>query len=275
MRLAILGPLVVEDGATAREVAGGRLQALLTRLALDPGRAVSPGALAAAVWDGDPPRDEQHALQSLVSRLRRALGDPLLVTQEPGGYRLAVAPEDVDAVRFERLAREGAAALRGGEAATAARRLDEALALWRGAPAADAPRLTELHAAARVDRLAAAAALGDAAAHLAEIAELARGAPARRAARGAAPARARRRRPPGGGARRLRGAAPRARRGARRDALGRAPGGAPRRAPRGRAGRPPRRRRPRAATSPRRARASSAATPSSSAPGSCSPATGS
>ena len=127
MRIAILGPLVVEDGVAAREVAGGRLQALLTRLALDPGRAVSPGALAEAVWDGDPPRDEQHALQSLVSRLRRALGDPALVTQEPGGYRLAVAPEDVDAVRFERLAREGAAALRAGDAAPAARRLDEAL----------------------------------------------------------------------------------------------------------------------------------------------------
>ena len=48
-----------------------------------------------------------HALQSLVSRLRRALGDAALVAQTPGGYRLALEPADVDAHRFERLAARG------------------------------------------------------------------------------------------------------------------------------------------------------------------------
>jgi predicted ATPase/DNA-binding SARP family transcriptional activator len=173
MRIAILGPVLAEHDGTPRDVAGGRLQALLARLALDAGRAVSPGALAEAVWDGDPPRDEQHALQSLVSRLRRALGDPALVTQERAGYRLAVAPEDVDAVRFERLARDGSAALRAGDAAGAARVLGEAVALWRGVPAVDALRLRDVHLTVRIDRLAAAVELHEAAEHVAELAELA------------------------------------------------------------------------------------------------------
>ena len=119
------------------------------------------------------PRDVQHALQSLVSRLRRALGDPALVVQEPAGYRLALTPDSVDALRFERLAREGAAALRAGDPAGAGRLLAEALDLWRGEPVADALRLHDVRLAARIDLLTAAAEQGAAAEHVAELTELA------------------------------------------------------------------------------------------------------
>jgi hypothetical protein len=149
VHVSILGPLLVEHDGAPREIAGGRLQALLARLAIDAGRPVSHGALVDAVWDGVPPRDEQHALQSLVSRLRRALGDPALIVQEAAGYRLALTPDSVDALRFERLAREGAAALRAGDPAGAGRLLTEALDLWRGEPAADALRLHDVRLAAR------------------------------------------------------------------------------------------------------------------------------
>jgi predicted ATPase/DNA-binding SARP family transcriptional activator len=173
MRVAILGPVLVHGDDGPREVAGGRLQALLARLALDAGRPVSRGALAEALWNGDPPRDEGHALQSLVSRLRRALGDPGLVVQEAAGYRLAVAPEDVDVVRFERLVRDGAAALRAGDAAGAELLLGDALGLWRGPAGADAERLDELRLAACVDRLTAIAERGGLAEHVGELTELA------------------------------------------------------------------------------------------------------
>ena len=173
MHVSILGPLLVEHDGTSREIAGGRLQALLGRLAIDAGRPVSHGALADAVWEGDPPRDVQHALQSLVSRLRRALGDPALIVQEAAGYRLALTPDAVDALRFERLAREGAAALRAGDPARAGRLLAEALDLWRGEPAADVLRLHDVRLAARIDLLTAAAEQGAAAEHLAELTELA------------------------------------------------------------------------------------------------------
>ena len=116
VRVDILGPLRLERDGEPVELSGGRLRALLTRLALDAGRPVTTSALVDAVWDNDLPSDEQHALQSLVSRLRRSVGDVLEAT--PGGYRLAVAPDAVDAARFERLVAEG--------------RPREALALWRG-----------------------------------------------------------------------------------------------------------------------------------------------
>jgi len=166
VRVGLLGPLEVADGDRPLEVGGARLQALLMRLALDPGRTVSLGGLVDAVWEQDVPADEVHALQSLVSRLRRALGDAALVAQTPGGYRLALEPADVDAHRFERLAREGASALRAGEPGRAGQLLGEALALWRG-PAlagvagtrafatAAAARLEDVRLAATVDRIEA------------------------------------------------------------------------------------------------------------------------
>ncbi|HVE30824.1 MAG TPA: winged helix-turn-helix domain-containing protein, partial [Mycobacteriales bacterium] len=74
MRVAILGALLVTDDAGRPvEVGGARLRALLTRLSLEPGRAVGVHALVADLWGDAPPADEVNALQSLVSRLRRAL----------------------------------------------------------------------------------------------------------------------------------------------------------------------------------------------------------
>lgn len=120
VRVALLGPFEVQDDAgDFLPVAGSRLRDLIARLALAGGRPVSTAALADAVWGDDPPADLANALQTLVSRARRALGGPAAVEQSAAGYRLAVTPDDVDAVRFERL--------------VAAGDIEEALGLWRGA----------------------------------------------------------------------------------------------------------------------------------------------
>ena len=76
----------------------------------------------------------------------------------------------VDAVRFERLAGAGQAALSGGEAVVAADRFRQALGLWRGRALADvcvveplareAARLEELRLAAVEGRIEADIALG-------------------------------------------------------------------------------------------------------------------
>ena len=57
-----------------------------------------------AVWPDDPPADATNALQTLVSRLRRALGDPGSGAASVGGYRLAIQVDDLDAHRFRTLA---------------------------------------------------------------------------------------------------------------------------------------------------------------------------
>jgi predicted ATPase/DNA-binding SARP family transcriptional activator len=130
VRVAILGPLEVhDDDGAAIALAGARLRGLIARLALAGGQPVSTGALAEAVWDCAPPADVANALQTLVSRARRALGGAGAVEQSAAGYRLAVGPDDVDALRFERLVAEGAVA--------------QALALWRGPALADAGGFAE------------------------------------------------------------------------------------------------------------------------------------
>ena len=60
-------------------------------LALAGGRPVSTGELADAVWGDDPPADLTNALQTLVSRARRALGGANAVEQSAAGYRLVGA----------------------------------------------------------------------------------------------------------------------------------------------------------------------------------------
>ncbi|WP_053735274.1 BTAD domain-containing putative transcriptional regulator [Nocardia sp. NRRL S-836] len=136
MRVALLGPLRVEDDdGTPVDIGGARVRMLLARLALDPGRPVAPGTLIDDLWGEQPPADATNALQSLVSRLRKVCPD---VALEPGGYRLALAPDDVDVFRFERLRADG--------------RLDEALRLWRGEPLADVREAPFAHiAAAKLD----------------------------------------------------------------------------------------------------------------------------
>ncbi|MFG3581776.1 AfsR/SARP family transcriptional regulator [Micromonospora chersina] len=158
MRISLLGPLELRaDTGTPVEVGGARLRRLLILLALEPGRTVTVGRLTDALWADEPPAGAANALQALVSRLRRA---GLPVEAQPGGYRLAVAPDDVDVHRFEAAVRAARARL-ADDPAEGCRRLGEALDLWRGPALADvadadfarAPvaRLTELRLAATED----------------------------------------------------------------------------------------------------------------------------
>src|SRR6266540_2903897 len=168
LRIGILGPLEVRVGfGEPVQVVGPRLRALLIRLAMEPDRVVLAGQLIDAVWDADPPAAATGALQSLVSRLRRLL--PEVVESQAAGYRLAVDPDSVDSVRFERLALSGRGELRR-DPWRARELLGEALALWRGPALADVAtarfagaavaRLEELRLGAIEDRIEAELATG-------------------------------------------------------------------------------------------------------------------
>ncbi|MFD4650616.1 BTAD domain-containing putative transcriptional regulator [Streptomyces sp. NPDC058441] len=138
MRYRILGVTeAYDDQGIPLPVGGQRLRALLTSLALHAGRTAPADALIDDVWADEPPADATAALQALVGRLRRALGKNAVTSEAGGGYRLAARPEDVDLYVFERLVREGTAALTAHDPATASRVLGDALALWRGPALAD------------------------------------------------------------------------------------------------------------------------------------------
>ncbi|MEV7614563.1 BTAD domain-containing putative transcriptional regulator [Streptomyces sp. NPDC089799] len=168
MRYAILGSAqAVRDDGSPVALGGARLRALLTALALRPGRVVPSEVLVAEVWDGNPPADAVAALQALVGRLRRAVGRAA-VASDARGYRLAADHGDVDLFRFEELTRTAAGALTAGDAGLAAALYRDALALWRGSaladlpdPGAEAARWEAVRLDARRGRLAAELALGE------------------------------------------------------------------------------------------------------------------
>ncbi|WP_405653757.1 AfsR/SARP family transcriptional regulator [Streptomyces sp. RK9] len=184
MRYRVLGVTraLRPDGTTV-PVGGARLRALLTALALRPGRGIPAAVLVDQVWGATPPADAPAALQALVGRLRRTLG-PDAVASADGGYQLCVTADDVDAHRFERLVGEGTRALADGDPAKAAALLDDALALWHGDAFADLPDHTAeatRWSARRLDalraRFTAALALGQAESALPELTALCDGHP--------------------------------------------------------------------------------------------------
>jgi WD40 repeat protein/DNA-binding SARP family transcriptional activator len=159
---------VVRDGGSI--VLGAVQQrALLAVLVLHRGEAVSIDRLIDQLWGERAPATAAKTVQVYVSQLRKALGAGVIVTQGRG-YRLAVEPEEVDAVQFEALRGEGRRALADGDAVRARERLCSALGLWRGEPLADFSyepfaqgaigRLQEARLAALEDRIEADLALG-------------------------------------------------------------------------------------------------------------------
>src|SRR3954469_95644 len=131
MEFRLLGPLEVLDGDTPVALGGRRQRALLARLLLSPNRTVAVERLVDDVWGADVPDSAAKMVQIHISKLRKRLPAELLVTRPPG-YLVQVDPEAIDVARFDRLRRTGRAALEAGDAAVAATRLREALALWRG-----------------------------------------------------------------------------------------------------------------------------------------------
>src|SRR5688572_18707683 len=132
MEFRILGPLEVCAADGLVRLPGVKERALLADLLVHAGRVVSADQLIEDVWRDDPPANPANTLQGRVSALRRALGPQGagLVVTSPPGYRLTVAPDAVDATRFERLVAEADAA---GDRRQARGLLESALALWRGA----------------------------------------------------------------------------------------------------------------------------------------------
>ncbi len=164
-------------------------RSLLAVLALQVGEVVSTDRLIEDLWGGSAPRSALGSLQNTVSALRGVLGAEIVVTQPPG-YRLALAREAVDVLRFEDLVRSA----RRAEPAERASLLREALALWRGEPLADLAfepfadaeiaRLEELRVSAVEDRVDADLALGQHAEIVAELEALVASHPLRERLRG-------------------------------------------------------------------------------------------
>ena len=112
---------VTNEGGAPVDVGPAKCQTVLAALALSAGSAVPVSRLMAMVWGEGPPRTADKTLQSYVTRLRKGLG-PDSIVRTGAAYRLDLAPEAVDVVRFQRL--------------IAADDIEGALAEWTGTPLA-------------------------------------------------------------------------------------------------------------------------------------------
>jgi DNA-binding SARP family transcriptional activator/class 3 adenylate cyclase len=177
LEFAILGPLQVTRNGTPIALGGPRQRALLALLLIHANEVVPAERLIDALWGSDPPAAAAHGLHVYVSGLRKALepqrnpptSAEVLVTRTPG-YMVRVGAEELDRFRFDRLVADGRRAVGEGDPEAGAKRLGDALALWRG-PAlvdfsyepfaqAEAARLEELRMSALEDRIEAELTLG-------------------------------------------------------------------------------------------------------------------
>src|SRR6266545_4743776 len=134
MELQILGALQ----AHVRQrlpLAGQRQQRLLAGLLLVPNRVAPLSYLVDAVWDDDPPATAKRQLQNSISALRPLLDDgpaaPAILSDGPG-YRLRVAPHQLDALQFADRIAEAQALVARHNPVEAADLMRSALDLWQG-----------------------------------------------------------------------------------------------------------------------------------------------
>jgi DNA-binding SARP family transcriptional activator len=144
MEFGVLGPLEVTSGGRSLAIGGARTRGVLALLLTNANAVVSADRLAGELWPDLAPERAAANLQVRLSELRRALrsaGEADRLSTCRPGYRLRVTAEELDVLRFERLAAAGRAALAAGEATAAVRLLDQSLALWRGPALADLDEL--------------------------------------------------------------------------------------------------------------------------------------
>ena len=131
----VLGPLAVWTDDEGARIGGPKQRVLLAALLLNHDRPVSTDQLVEALWPDRPPRSAVANLHTYVSGLRSALPpveDGQRIRRHSDGYSIVTAPGELDLRVFEELLAE--ADTRTGDAE---RLIEEAVALWRGAPVAD------------------------------------------------------------------------------------------------------------------------------------------
>ncbi|WP_054567617.1 BTAD domain-containing putative transcriptional regulator [Frankia sp. R43] len=181
--ITVLGDLTASRGGVELDLGGRRQRAVLGLLVVARGDAIAADRLIHLLWADHPPSGPSGALQSYVSHLRRALepertarSRASIIIRSGSGYALRVAPDAVDAWRFEELVRRAAAEV-DPDARVAV--LTAALGLWRG-PAfgeyqdepwaqPEAARLAELREVAREQLIEARLGRGETAVVVPEI----------------------------------------------------------------------------------------------------------
>jgi predicted ATPase len=114
------------------EITGSRLQALLALLAASPRAGCTTSRLVDALWPDEQPEHPGKALQVLVSRARARLGHEVIVST-PGGYRLSLREDQIDAAAVLMSVSESEKRSQAGDHLAALGLAEAGLALCQGA----------------------------------------------------------------------------------------------------------------------------------------------
>lgn len=141
MQFRLMGPVEIHSAGEVIEIGPPQQRLMAAALAVDAGRLVTAETLIDRVWDDAPP-GARRTLHVLVSKMRRVLKsasqsgpDDVTVARRSGGYVLQVEPDEVDLLRFRRLADDA----RHADDATQLGLLRTAVALWQGEPLSGLP----------------------------------------------------------------------------------------------------------------------------------------
>jgi DNA-binding SARP family transcriptional activator len=160
LRCEVLGPLRVTLGDGELDLGFPQQRALLALLLVCAGRPVPASGIVAALWPEGVPASARNVVRRYVGSLRRLL-EPGLPPRAPGrrlargadGYRLEVAEDEVDLLRFRGLAGQAKREAATGRPNPALRHFVAALDEWRGPVAAGIPAPARGHAVfAEVER---------------------------------------------------------------------------------------------------------------------------
>ncbi|MFJ5777644.1 BTAD domain-containing putative transcriptional regulator [Streptomyces sp. NPDC093094] len=139
LRFAVLGPVRAWHDEEPVATGSPQQRALLAALLLREGRTATAAELIDALWAGEPPSQALAAVRTYASRLRKALGAGVLVS-ESGGYAVRGLDDGaLDAAVAQDLAGEAEKARQAGDLGEARSLLGRALALWDGEPLAGVP----------------------------------------------------------------------------------------------------------------------------------------
>ncbi|MFS4094267.1 AfsR/SARP family transcriptional regulator [Streptomyces sp. AF1A] len=138
-RFSVLGPVRAWRGAEAVGTGSPQQRALLAALLLREGRTATAAELIDALWGPEPPSQALAAVRTYASRLRKALGPGILVS-ESGGYAIRGLREGaLDLTAAQNLAAEAEKARGSGDLGRARELLNKTLALWDGEVLAGVP----------------------------------------------------------------------------------------------------------------------------------------
>jgi DNA-binding SARP family transcriptional activator len=144
--LGLLGPLLLVRGGAEVTPSAPKLRQVLALLAVRANSVTRVDKLVEELWEESPPQSALTTVQTYIYQLRKLLrlddrpagggagghGMPTLVSHQ-GGYILQLPDlEDIDANRFEQLARRGRQELLGQRFEAASETFRDALSLWRG-----------------------------------------------------------------------------------------------------------------------------------------------